>query len=74
MALTDGSGNITDRIEYGAYATTTYRNGSTDTPFLFNGRYCVQTDANGLLYMRARYYNPFLCRFLNPDRQVFLAD
>jgi hypothetical protein len=25
------------------------------------------TDANGLLYMRARYYNPYLCRFINPD-------
>ncbi|MCS7338576.1 MAG: RHS repeat-associated core domain-containing protein, partial [Verrucomicrobiae bacterium] len=45
----------------------TYRIGSTDTPFLFNGRYGVQTDPNGLLYMRARYYNPYICRFINPD-------
>ena len=30
-----------------------------------------QTDANGLLYMRARYYNPYLCRFLNPDPTGF---
>ncbi|MDW8382792.1 MAG: RHS repeat-associated core domain-containing protein, partial [Verrucomicrobiota bacterium] len=37
------------------------------TPFLFNGRYGVQTDPNGLLYMRARYYNPYICRFINPD-------
>ena len=28
---------------------------------------------NGLLYMRARYYNPFLCRFLNPDPSGFAA-
>ena len=41
------------------------RTGNTDTPFLFNGRYGVQTDANGLLYMRARYYNPYLCRFID---------
>jgi len=34
---------------------------------LFNGRYGVQTDPNGLLYMRARYYNPYICRFINPD-------
>lgn len=67
VAITDGSGNVTDRIEYSAYGSLTYRSGTTDTPFLYNGRYGVQTDANGLLYMRARYYNPYLCRFLNPD-------
>jgi len=71
IALTDGNGNVTDRIEYSAYATLTYRAGTNDTPFLFNGRYGVQTDPNGLLYMRARYYNPFLCRFLNPDPSGF---
>ena len=65
IALTDGSGNVTDRIEYSAYGLTAHRTGTTDTPFLFNGRFGVQTDPNGLLYMRARYYNPYLCRFLN---------
>ncbi|MCS7338574.1 MAG: RHS repeat-associated core domain-containing protein [Verrucomicrobiae bacterium] len=67
VALTDNSGNVTDRFEYSAYGTLTYRTGTTDTPFLFNGRYGVQTDPNGLLYMRARYYNPYICRFINPD-------
>jgi RHS repeat-associated protein len=42
-------------------------NGTTDTPFRFNGRYGVQTDPNGLLYMRARYYNPAIRRFVNQD-------
>jgi RHS repeat-associated protein len=71
VALTDSNGNVTDRMEYSAYATTTYRSGTNDTPFLFNGRYGVQTDPTGLLYMRARYYNPYLCRFLNPDPAGF---
>jgi RHS repeat-associated protein len=71
VALTDSNGNVTDRIEYSAYATTTYRTGTNDTPFLYNGRYGVQTDANGLLYMRARYYNPYVCRFLNADPRGF---
>ena len=71
VALTDDGGNVTDRMEYSLYATTTYRAGTNDTPFLFNGRYGVQTDANGLLYMRARYYNPYLCRFVNPDTSGF---
>jgi RHS repeat-associated protein len=71
IALTDGNGNVTDRMEYSLYATLTYRAGTSDTPFLFNGRYGVQTDPNGLLYMKSRYYNPFLCRFLNPDPSGF---
>ncbi len=71
VAITDDSGNVTDRVEYSAYGTTTYRSGNTDTPFLFNGRYGVQTDPNGLLYMRARYYNPYICRFINPDPSGF---
>jgi RHS repeat-associated protein len=71
VALTDTNGNITDRIEYSLYAMTTYRAGTNDTPFLFNGRYGVMTDPNGLLYMRARYYNPYLCRFVNPDPSGF---
>jgi RHS repeat-associated protein len=71
VALTDDNGNITDRIEYSLYAMTTLRAGTNDTPFLFNGRYGVMTDPNGLLYMRARYYNPYLCRFLNPDPTGF---
>ena len=37
------------------------------TPFLYTGRYGVQTDENGLLYMRSRYYSPVLMRFLNAD-------
>jgi len=31
----------------------------------------VQTDPNGLLFMRARYYNPYICRFLNADPSGF---
>ena len=71
IALSADSGVVVDRIEYSAYGLTTYRVGLTDTPFLFNGRYGVQTDPNGLLYMRARYYNPYLCRFLNSDPSGF---
>jgi RHS repeat-associated protein len=38
-----------------------------ETPFLYNGQAGVQTDSNGLLHMRARYYSPYLMRFLNAD-------
>jgi hypothetical protein len=29
------------------------------------------TDPNGLLYMRNRFYSPYLCRFVNPDPTGF---
>jgi RHS repeat-associated protein len=71
IALTADNGLVTDRMEYSLYATMTLHAGTNDTPFLFNGCYGVMTDPNGLLYLRARYYNPFLCRFINPDPSGF---
>jgi len=71
IALSGDNGLVTDRMEYSAYGSATYRVGTNDTPFLFNGRYGVMTDPNGLLYMRSRYYSPFLCRFINPDPSGF---
>lgn len=35
--------------------------------FLYNGEYGVSTDENCLYYMRARYYNPEIKRFINQD-------
>ncbi|MGN0402918.1 MAG: RHS repeat-associated core domain-containing protein, partial [Acetatifactor sp.] len=37
------------------------------TRYLYNGRCGVSTDANGLYYMRQRYYNPEIKRFVNQD-------
>jgi len=71
VALTADNGTVTDRIEYSLYGSMTYRVGTDDTPFLYNGRYGVMTDPNGLLYMRARYYNPYLCRFISADPSGF---
>ena len=36
-------------------------------PFLYNGQFGVTTDGNGLYYMRARYYNVDIKRFINQD-------
>jgi RHS repeat-associated protein len=67
VALTNSSGAVTDHFTYGAYGELLTHTGSSDTPFLYNGRDGVLTDANGLYYMRARYYSPELKRFLNAD-------
>jgi RHS repeat-associated protein len=65
--LTDEQGIVTDRYAYGIYGEVEHFEGSTIQPFQYNGRDGVMTDANGLYYMRARYYHPELKRFLNRD-------
>jgi RHS repeat-associated protein len=68
IALTDASGLVaTDRIGYGPFGTLVVRKGTTATPYLYGGTFGVETDPNGLLYMRARYYHPLLRQFISPD-------
>ena len=67
IALTDDDGEVTDRWEYSPYGIVTHREGSTDTPFQYSGQHGVMTDSNGLIHMRARYYNPTIRRFINAD-------
>ncbi|GAC44514.1 Rhs family protein, partial [Paenibacillus popilliae ATCC 14706] len=67
VRLTDEAGNVTDRYRYGAYGELLEHEGSTEQPFRYNGRDGVMTDPNGLYYMRARYYNPEIKRFVNRD-------
>ena len=66
-AISDMDGKVTDRVEYARYGEKIMHAGNTLTPFLFNGRDGVMTDNNGLYYMRARYYNLVIKRFINQD-------
>ena len=66
VALADMHG-ITDRFSYTPYGAAYQYIGWTETIFLFAGQHGVQTDANGLIYMRARYYSPELGLFINED-------
>lgn len=66
-AITDEEGIVTDRFDYAPYGELINHIGDTKTPFLYNGREGVMTDNNGLYYMRARYYNPEIKRFINQD-------
>ena len=63
-ALTDGSGTLTQTYltdPFGAVLATT---GSSSQPFRFTGE---QRDDTGLYYLRARFYDPVLGRFLSRD-------
>lgn len=67
IALTNDSGQVTGRAFYSAYGQTVASPGTLNTPFLWQGAFGIQTDPNGLLYMRARYYHPWLGRFISED-------
>lgn len=67
VALTDKVGNITDRFQYDIYGKLVTCAGTSKTPFLYVGKDGVMTDSNGLYYMRARYYNTDMNRFVNQD-------
>lgn len=67
IARTDDAGQVIGRGSYSAYGLTVLKTGDMDTPFLYNGQAGVQTESNGLIHMRARYYSPYLMRFLNAD-------
>ena len=67
LALSDATGFVVNRITYGTYGEIVATTTAPTTPFLYNGAYGVQTDENGLLHMRARYYSTELRRFINAD-------
>ena len=65
-AVTDKSGNIKYRYAYSVYGELLKGNYG-EVLFLYNGQYGVQSDDSGLYYMRARYYNAAIKRFINQD-------
>ena len=64
---TNDAGVVIGSAEYSAYGICFWKQGDMATPFQYNGQWGIQTDANGLLNMRARYYSPYLMRFLSAD-------
>jgi RHS repeat-associated protein len=73
VALTNSAGTVVERFAYSAFAQlVSHPDALPATPFLYNGRDGVMTDASGLYYMRARYYSPEIRRFVNQD--VLLGD
>jgi RHS repeat-associated protein len=62
-ALTDTTGALVGTSSYGPYGAAIAHTGIT-TPFGYTGQY---TDATGLIYLRARYYDPTTAQFLSVD-------
>ncbi len=67
VALADASGSITDTYLYSPFGETIGRTGTTENPFMFCGALGVMADADGLYFMRARFYDPATGRFISVD-------
>jgi len=71
IALTNSSGDVTDRFSYDTWGYVSHTAGTSETPFLYVGIFGIQTDPNGLINMRARYYNPTTMSFITCDPSRF---
>ena len=64
--VTDADGNVKYSYEYTPFGDL-IKGSYGQILFLYNGQYGVMSDDNGLYYMRARYYNISIKRFINQD-------
>lgn len=70
IALSNATGTIVEQYAYDAYGLPS-TTGTVGNPYLFNARnYDAETD---LYYYRARYYDPRIGRFLQPDPMEYRA-
>jgi len=69
--LTDNTGAVVGTNTYDPYGTRTATSGSVTSPLGYAGQY---TDAEtGLIYLRARYYDPSTAQFLSIDPALSLS-
>jgi len=67
IALTDESESISDSYAYASFGEVLNSSGASAQPFKYVGQYGVQDEGYGLLYMRARYYDVAMGRFVSLD-------
>ncbi|MDO8895055.1 Ig-like domain-containing protein [Nitrosomonas sp.] len=65
--MTDSTGSLVNRYGYTPFGTELYENETINNVFEFNGALGVSEEANGLNFMRARFYDSSMGRFLSED-------
>src|SRR5208337_832013 len=66
-ALTDVNQNVVNSYAYDPFGTVLNQQETITQPFKYVGQYGVMAEPNGLYYMRARYYDPAVGRFISED-------
>jgi len=67
VAITDASGNVVNKYTYDSFGKVLDQMEAISNPFKYVGKFGVMDEGNGLLYMRARYYDPEVGRFISKD-------
>jgi RHS repeat-associated protein len=62
--LIDGTGSVVLAKDYEPYGEVLHSAGSSSTAYGFTGEW---TDNTGMVYLRARYYDPTIGRFMSKD-------
>jgi RHS repeat-associated protein len=67
VAVTDNSKTIVNAYAYTPFGILASKEEIIEQPFKFVGQFGVMTEDNGWYYMRARYYDPEMGRFISED-------
>ena len=67
IGLTGANGRYLNRYSYRPFGQDIYKEEVIANPFEFVGQWGVTEESNGLIYMRERFYDDQIGRFMNPD-------
>ena len=67
IGISDQSGSIVNKYAYDAFGKVLNQEETIPNAFKYVGQFGVMDEENGLFYMRARYYDPEVGRFINKD-------
>jgi RHS repeat-associated protein len=71
VAMTDSSKAIVNKYFYTAFGELTNQIESVTQPFKYVGQAGIMQEPNGFYYMKARYYDPSIGRFISEDPSGF---
>jgi len=67
VAMTDAGQSVVNRYAYSPYGEVLGKDEQVEQPFTYVGQYGVMSEPEGLYYMRARYYDAEVGRFISED-------
>lgn len=67
IAMTDQTQAIVNKYAYDEFGNILNQQETISQPFKFVGQHGVMTEPNGFYYMKARYYDPNVGRFISED-------
>jgi RHS repeat-associated protein len=71
--LTDSGGTVLNSYSYDPFGVSLAKYETVSNPFEYVGEYGVMNEINGLEFMRARHYDPYVGRFVRQDPIGLLA-